>query len=231
MDTCQLLHTCMSLWQLKPRIITSKHIMTEVIITPEKKRSQCHIQSATKVQEAADNRKNDEERYIVIAYAMQPENPDWHREMCFVLYKGMKTDDVMRTYVAAHIKLTWPPPHIEIKKSAGEVMETTSFVEPHELCAAPCSTLSMHIQERCSHIDKVNSNENILGAYEFEPPIYDHEKYAVRILIVRPRHWHRIRQCLDTHKETQCRHTSFVMTHNNENGETTDMTRVHAMHL
>ena len=63
---------------------------------------------------------------------MQPENPDWHRETCFVLYKGMKSDDAMRTYVAAHIKLTWPLPHIEIKKSAGEVMETTSFVEPHD---------------------------------------------------------------------------------------------------
>ena len=221
----------MSLWQLKPRIITSKHIMTEVIITPEKKRLRCHIQSATKEQEATDSPTNDEERYIVIAYAMQPENPDWHRELCFVLYKGMKSDDAMRTYVAAHIKLTWPLPHIEIKKSAGEVMETTSFVEPHELCAAPCSTLSMHIQERCSHIDKVNSNEDILRAYDLEPPIYDHEKYAVRILIVRPRHWHRIRQCIDTHRETQCRHTPFVMTHNNENGETTDMTRVHAMHL
>ena len=96
----------MSLWQLKPRIITSKHIMPEVIITPEKKTIRCHIQSATKVQEATDNRTNDEERYIVIAYAMQPENPDWHRETCFVLYKGMKSDDAMRTYVAAHIKLT-----------------------------------------------------------------------------------------------------------------------------
>ena len=221
----------MSLWQLKPRIITSKHIMTEVIITPEKKRLRCHIQSATKEQEATDSRTNDEERYIVIAYAMQPENPDWHRELCFVLYKGMKSDDAMRTYVAAHIKLTWPPPHIEIKKSAGEVMETTYLVEPHEFCAAPCSTLSMHIQERCSPIDKVNSNKNTLKAYDFEPHIYDYEKYAVRILIVRPRHWHRIRHCLETHRETQCRHTPFVMTHNNENGETTDMTRVHAMHL
>ena len=80
--------------------------MPEVIITPEKKTIRCHIQSATKVQEANDNRTNDEERYIVIVYAMQPENPDWHRETCFVLYKGMKSDDAMRTYVAAHIKLT-----------------------------------------------------------------------------------------------------------------------------
>lgn len=206
--------------------------MTEAMITPQKKRRLCDAntikRSSTK--ESIDAQTHEEDRYIVIAYAVRPE-PDMHRELCFVLYKGMKSDDAMRTYVAAHIKQSpngWPLPDIEIKKSAGEVMETTCFVEPHEFCAAPCPTLSRHVQERCGHADKVNTDKDVIKAYDFEPPVHDYEKCAVRMLTVSPRHWHRIRHCLDTHRETQCRHTPFVITRNNENGEMNDF---HAMHI
>ena len=87
--------------------------MTEAIITPQKKKLRCNAHSDTKVeklagahQKKAPPQTNDGERYIVITYAVRPENPDWHREQFFVFYKGTKSDDAMRTYVAAHIKLT-----------------------------------------------------------------------------------------------------------------------------
>ena len=209
---------------------TTADSSTVAISTPQKNRPQCNANSDTKVEKPASvaHRINDEDRYVVITYAVEPENPEWHRERCFVLYKGRKSDDVMRTYVAAHIKMTWPPPHIEIHKSTGEMMETTSIVEPHELCATPCSNLT-RVQERLSDIDE-QKNEDILEVYDFFPPIYDNEKYTVRMRIVRARYWYTIRRCIETHRETQCRHTPFVITHNNENGQTTDMTWIHTMH-
>ena len=217
-------------FQGRPEGCTTEDNRTGAIITPQKERHPCNVHSDTKTKKTASVARqiNDEDRYVVITYAVEPEDPEWHRERCFVLYKGRKSDDVMRTYVAAHIKMTWPPPHIEIHKSTGEMMETTSIVEPHELCATPCSNLT-RVQERLSDIDE-QKNEDILEVYDFFPPIYDNEKYTVRMRIVRARYWYTIRRCIETHRETQCRHTPFVITHNNENGQTTDMTWIHTMH-
>ena len=212
-------------FQVRAGGCTTEEIMTEAIITPRKNRPPYNVHSDAKIEKttSGDHQTNDEDRHVVITYAVQPEDPDWYRERCFVLYKGRKSDDAMRTYVAAHIKMTWPPPHIEIQKYIGEMMETTTIVEPHELCATPCSNLSrVHDEEK---------NEDILEVYDIAPPLYDHAKHTVRIRIVRACAWHRFRRCLETHKDTQCRHTPFVITHNNENGQTTDMTKVHAMHL
>ena len=220
-------------FQVGPEGCTTADSSTVAISTPQKNRPQCNANSDTKVEKPASvaHQINDEDRYVVITYAVEPENPEWHRERCFVLYKGRKSDDVMRTYVAAHIKMTWPPPHIEIHKATGEMMETTAIVEPHEWCATPCSTLKRvqgHTLE--SPIDE-QKNEYISDVYDFSPPIYDHEQYTVRIRIVRAWYWNTIRLCLETHRNTQCRHTPFVITYNNENRQTTDMTWINAMHM
>ena len=162
---------------------------------------------------------NGGDRYIVITYAVQPEDPDWHREQCFLLYKGTRSDEDMKTYVAAHIKRTWPPPHMEIKQSTGEMMETTCYVEPHEFLHSPYAALAQL------------KNEGLLKEYECEPPIFDHEQSSVRICSVRPSCWHKIRQRVETHREVQSRHTPFVITHNSEDGKTTEMSWPHAQHL
>ena len=200
--------------KIEPRL-TSKTNMSEDIITPQKKKHRRGVHSVKKTLPQTSSG----ERHIVITYAVQPEDPDWHREQCFLLYKGTRSDEDMKTYVAEHIRHTWPLPHIEIKQSMGEMMMTTCYVEPHEFLHSPYEMLAQL------------KNKGILEEYEFEPAIFDHEQSAVRICSVRPNCWHEIRQCVETHREEQGPHTPFVITHNSEDGKTTDMSWVLARHV
>lgn len=181
--------------------------MSEDTITPRKKRLRPDAPSETKI--PRETKSGD--RYIIISYAVEPlQLPDWHRWQCVVLYKGMKSDDDLRTYVAEHIKATDPPPHMEIKQSAGEMMETTLYLEHYENVA--------DFQKPLTPLQEETIQEN-----ELQPPLYDYEECSVRIRSVRPSCWHRVRQNNEELRETQGFHSPLIITHNYETGHTTDI--------
>ena len=195
-------------------IAISRNNMSQDITTPPKKKTRLNVLSDTK----GLRRIQGGERYIIIRYAVMPEKLDWHREQCFLLYKGMKSDDDLKTFIVGHIRDLWPPPHVDIKQSTGEMMEATSYLETDDLYHDFNPSLTPPQKE-------------ILEEYDFSPSIYDHEKCSVRVRSVTPSCWYEIRSCIETHRETQSHSWPFIITYNCETGQSTDLQWVRNRHL